>query len=65
MVVHVIINVVMMMDHAHVLQDIQPMIAIHVTLDIMCQTHCSMKIHVQVRHEISCHFLNLKGESIL
>ena len=53
------------MDHAHVLQDIQPMIAIHVTLDIMCHTHCSMKIHVQVRHEISCHFLNLKGESIL
>ena len=63
MVVHVIINVVMMMDRAHVLLAIQPLIAIHVILDIMCQAHSTMKIHVQVCHKISFHFF--KGEHIL
>ena len=48
MIVHVIINVVMMMDHAHVYLDIQPLIAIHVILDIMFQIQFPMKIHAQV-----------------
>ena len=51
MIVLVTTSAVMMMVHANVSVVIQELIAIHVILDIMCQTQSIVKIHVQVSND--------------